>query len=252
MKCSKAVGVVLAGIIGSLGSLQGAIRPPDSDCQGEPVATPPVRTHLFEDRSTGWYWVYESVAQAQSFRALGSDIGAIRLRVAQLNEQVPTAPLEIEVRSGDLQKVYLRGSISPEDATLKFQWSAAKLEHKAPLEEGQSYVLLLHSRETHHDTPWLVGAAFRNAFPDGRHLGYPDDLMFSIEFTRCINLVVGPPLNARPEYPIGSGRKGGKAMPTAPALRSASWAQSREARFDPLGPIPAGEKVLPRVSTRAR
>ena len=51
-----------------------------------------------------------------------------------------------------------------------------------PLTKGNTYVLLLQSKNTRHDAPWLINAIFQNVYPEGRHLGYEDDLFFSLSY----------------------------------------------------------------------
>src|SRR4051812_8244403 len=76
----------------------------------------------FPGHSAGWYWIYEGVAHAQTFRATGQELSGVRLRVARLNARPLAAPLEVEVRDLNLREVHLEGRIRPEQANRAFAW----------------------------------------------------------------------------------------------------------------------------------
>src|SRR5262249_38674510 len=141
----------------------------------------PRQLRLHEADSRGWYWAYEGIAQAQSFQATGRDVEALYLRVARLQE-VPAAPLEVEIRDEKLKVTYAQGQVAPTEAGRTFRWARVAFDFQVPLHEGRTYVILLHSRRTSHQNPWLINAKFGNVYPQGRHLGYADDLFFSISF----------------------------------------------------------------------
>ena len=194
----------------------------------------------FEGRSAGWYWVYEGVAHAQSFVATGREVSSLHLRVARLNARQPLAPLEVEVRDVSLREVFLQGQIRPQEAGRTFRWVPATLKYRAPLQGGKTYVLLLKSRTTRHDAPWLVNAMFRNLYPHGRHLGWTDDLFFALSFGNGTGLRVGLPLSTEPTLPLNSGLKGGAPKPGVPTLSFGGFSCPPVAARDPLGPVPLG------------
>jgi hypothetical protein len=203
----------------------------------------PSKSQIFRNSSPSWYWVYEGVAQGESFVASGTQVEALRLRVAQLNDASPEAPLEVEIRSPNLRATYVRGSIRPDEAAREFHWAAAQLDHCAPLEKGKPYVLLMHSKTTRHNAPWLINAVFKHVYPSGRHLGYADDLFFSLSFSSGTDLHVGPATTEEPCLPTNSGRKGGVSVPTAPTLQHGGRTRPAIAASDPLGPIPSAYRV---------
>lgn len=191
--------------------------------------------------SPGWYWVYEGIAHGQSFVALETQIEAIRLRVARLNGKEPTAPLQVEIRDRSLSTIFAQGTIAPDRAQETFQWASVNLEYRASLKKGYTYILLVHSKETTHDGPWLVNAVFANPYPNGRHLGYQDDLIFSISFNGR-GLHVGPLLHSSPTLPHNSGRPGGIAVRTEPSLHFGGFTRPAATALDPLGPLPKGQR----------
>ena len=207
------------------------------------VNAQPLKSQIFRDSSPSWYWVYEGVAQGQSFVATGTAVETLHLRVAQLNDASPEAALEVKVRSPDLRALYVCGTIPPDEAAREFRWAAARLDHRGPLEKGKSYVLLMHSKETRHNAPWLVNAVFKDLYPSGRHLGYADDLYFFLSFSSGAELHVGPSTTAAPCVPTNSGRKGGMPMPTAPTLGFGGRSRPAIAAHDPLGRIPEAHKI---------
>jgi len=201
------------------------------------------QAQVFEGRSAGWYWVYEGVAHAQSFVANGEQLQALRLRVARLNPRQPAAPLEVEVRDTTLRQVYARGLIPPAVTGRAFRWAAAELVTFSPLERSQRYVLLVHSCGSRHDAPWLVNATFHDLYPEGRHLGYTDDLFFALSFRDGSSLGVGPASDADFTLPINSGRRGGAPRPGRPTLSFGGWTCPQVAASDPLGPIPEASRA---------
>jgi len=60
--------------------------------------------------SRGWYWIYQAIAHAQFFVSNGQPIRELRVPVARLNNNIPAAPLEVEIRnaSPDSRREYDR------------------------------------------------------------------------------------------------------------------------------------------------
>jgi hypothetical protein len=201
------------------------------------------KSQIYPRSSDGWYWVYEGVAQGQTFVAVSARVETLRLRIARLNDSQPAAPLEVEIRSKDLQEIYVHGVIRPKDVTREFRWAAVELDHRALLRKGTTYVLLLHSKDTRHDAPWLLNATFEKLYSFGRHLGGADDLFFSLSFACGREVHVGPSSVDSPDLPINSGHKGGVPIPRRPTLTFSGRTRPAVAAHDPLGPIPQGQKV---------
>jgi hypothetical protein len=61
------------------------------------------------------------LAHGQTFCATGTIVEKLRLRVAQLTDQQPAAPLEVEIRSPDLRTFLVHGLIQPREASRYFQ-----------------------------------------------------------------------------------------------------------------------------------
>lgn len=202
----------------------------------------PRQVRLHQTDSRGWYWAYEGIAQAQTFHATGRDVEALYLRVARL-QGLPAAPLDVEIRDEKLKVIYAQGQIAPTDAGRNFRWAQVALDFQVPLQKGRTYVILLHSRRTSHQTPWLINARFGDVYPQGRHLGYADDLFFSISFTSGADLHVGPSFAVPGQLPIGLGKAGDPSTSKTPALSFAGQTCPRIARNDPIGPIPEGRKI---------
>ena len=240
------VGTVVLGASGVLA--YAAVPERSSPFDGAPPATERDAHSIFAARSRGWYWVYESVAHAQSFVARGTRIHGLWLRPAQLNATRPTAPLRVEVRDPHLKQVFAQGLIKAEDIDREFRWMPVELTFRAPLTAGQPYVLLLQSPESSHDAPWVVNAVYKDRYPDGRHLGYADDLLFRMTF-EAHEVRVGPALNVEFDTPVNSGMKGAPARSGATEL-SARYPRVKEAASDPIGPIPRGLKELARTKAR--
>ncbi len=192
--------------------------------------------------SPGWYWVYQSIAQSQSFLAVGSHIEKLDIRVAKLNANTPQAPLEVEVRDPSLKQVFAHGKISAGPATRDFQWRKVSLDFEAKLQPGRRYLLLFHSQDTNNKSPWLVNAIYRDVYPHGRRVGGKGDLFFSIHFSGGRRLHVGPNEDAKPTIPTNSGLGGGAAY-LAPLALYGESALPKAAEKDPLGKVPRGERV---------
>jgi hypothetical protein len=201
--------------------------------------------------SSGWYWVYEGVAQAQTFRASGNEVDKLQFRVAQLNQQAPTGDLEVEIRDLTLKEIYLRGTIPAAEATRDFRGVSVPVEHAVPLEKGSTYVLLLHSRNTAQNCPWVVNAIYRDLYSEGRHLGYCDDLFFLVAYRNGDTLRVGPSSNEHFVRPLNSGFAGGPSMRQPLTLVSPKVVPAA-AREDPLGPIPSARLVDSGAAAAAR
>jgi hypothetical protein len=242
MKKMMRSAALLIGLVASVCTAQAGLerRSPDRLAPLAPVDR--VARQVFEGRSPGWYWVYEGVAQAQTFVARGTRVSGLALRVARLNRNVPDAPLEVEVRDRSLRRIYLHGTIRAEDSALDFRWLAPEVDHAAPLEEGKVYVLLLHSGDTSCVAPWVVNAIYEDLYPDGRHLGHADDLSFSVSFAGGRRVRVGPPWNTPFDRPINSGGRGQTPVRRRLALYPLRSSPPADAA-DPLGAIPPGRKV---------
>lgn len=236
-------GLLVLGLALPLGALHASLRSQREDQIVVSGDIGPAKSQIFRDSSPTWYWVYEGVAQGQGFVAAGTQVDTMRLRIAHLNDAKPEAALEVEIRSPNLRALYVRGTIRPEEAGREFRWAAVQLDHRAPLEKDKPYVLLLHSKATRHNAPWLINAAFKDLYPSGRHLGYADDLFFSLSFSSGADLHVGPATTVEATLPMNSGRTGGAPMPTTPTLQFGGRSRPAIAASDPLGPIPSAYKV---------
>lgn len=203
-----------------------------------------------EASSHGWYWVYEGAAQGQTFRATGTEVDKLQLRVAQLNEQSPTGDLEVEIRDRTLKEVYLKGTISATEARRDFRWLSVRVDHAAALEKGANYVLLLHSRNTARHCPWVVNAIYGDLYPEGRHLGYGDDLYFLVSYRNGETLRVGPSGNEHFVRPLNSGFAGGPPMRQPLTLLSPKVVPAVAAK-DPLGLVPSARVVGPSAAAAA-
>jgi hypothetical protein len=223
----------------ALGLPLSALHGSQQQYSSEPIDSRPSMSRTYSALSPSWYWVYEGVAHGQTFVATGTQIEALQLRVARLNDGTPQGALQVEVRSSDLRVMYVRGTIAASAAGREFRWTGVQMEQRASLEKGKSYVLLIHSKATRHNAPWLINSIFEDVYPSGRHLGYTDDLFFSLSFSSGTELHVGPPTSGRSTIPVNSGRKGGTPVPTTPALRFGGQSLPVIARYDPLGPIPS-------------
>jgi hypothetical protein len=166
---------------------------------------------VFEAHSNGWHWVYGDMAQGQTFKASGATIRELKVRVARMNRNQPAGDMNIEIRSTDLKKVYLRGSIPAANSTVEFQWHKVKLDHVGDMKEGEEYWLIFHSRGTVGKACWAVNAAYKDVYPHGRFCQHAhEDLFFDMEFTNRRNLRVGPDgENTVQKLPINSGNEGG-------------------------------------------
>lgn len=232
---------VVSPVVAALVPVVGSHDPRDS-------AAAPAR--IYEADSRGWYWVYEGIAQAQSFKACGQKLEGLHLRVARLST-LPSAPLDVEIRGHDLKIVYAHGQIAPRQAASKFAWAEVVFDYLAPLQEGKTYVLLLHSRSTDHSSPWVINAHFRDTYPDGRHLGYADDLFFAISFASGASLQVGPSFALPGPQPLGFGKlRGGPCADKKPTLSFGGRVCPNIARNDPFGPIPQGCRITVKTQSR--
>ena len=163
------------------------------------------------------------------------------LRPAQLNAARPAAELHVEIRDPSLRTLYAQGRIGTEPLDREFRWLPVDFSYRAPLTAGVGYVLLLSSAGTEHTAPWIINAVYQDVYPDGRHLGYADDLFFRMTF-EVEELWVGPGANADLVVPFNSGMKAAPRKNGAVAL-SARFPAVREAAKDPVGPLPRADKV---------
>lgn len=166
---------------------------------------------VFEAHSNGWHWVYENLAQGQTFKPAGSKIEKLRLRVARMNKNQPAGALEVEIRDAQLKKVYLRGHIPAADSTVEFKWHTVKLDHVADLTESDEYVLIFQSRDTASKACWAVNAVYKDVYPHGQHSQHAtEDFFFEMQFSIRRTLRVGPEDDVTDEkVPINSGNEGG-------------------------------------------
>lgn len=148
---------------------------------------------VFEAHSYGWHWVYGDMAQGQSFKASGVTIRELKVRVARKNRNQPAGDMHVEIRSTDLTKIYLRGSIPAANSKVELQWHQVKLDHVGDLKEGEEYWLIFHSRGTVGKACWAVNAAYKDVYPHGRFGQHAhEDLFFDMEYSNRRNLRIGP------------------------------------------------------------
>ncbi|MCI0640419.1 MAG: hypothetical protein L0Y70_15210 [Gemmataceae bacterium] len=195
------------------------------------------RPTAYDAHFNGWHWVYSIIAHAQTFEATGSKVKSLKLRVAQLNDQRPLAPLEIEIRDAKFETIFLRGTIDAAVLTREFAWQPVKLNHVAPLQPKESYVLLFHSRDNSNKSPWVINAIYESVYPFGHHwYTHHEDFFFGIEYHDGKALRVGPKTDETAfKQPINSGAEGGPVENGGPLV------------LQTYGPIPQGKlKNLPR------
>lgn len=191
---------------------------------------------VFEAHSNGWHWVYADMAQGQTFKASGTTIQQLKVRLARMNRNQPAGDMDIEIRSTDLKQIYLRGSVPAANSTVEFQWHKVKLDHVADLKEGEEYWLIFHSRGTVSKACWAVNAAYKDVYPHGRFCQHAtEDLFFDMEFSNRRNLRVGPDgENTLQKLPVNSGNEGGQPGIAQGRLTLAG-----------VGALPDGEAVSP-------
>jgi hypothetical protein len=195
------------------------------------------RPSEFDADFNGWHWVYSTIVHAQTFEATGATVQTLKLRVAQLSGNRPTAPLEVEIRDAKFETIYVHGTIDPGVLERDFRWQLAALKHVAPLKFGETYVLVFHSRANKNTSPWAVNAIYRDVYPLGRHwYNHHEDFFFHIEYREGTSVRVGPKSDDTPmKTPISSGAQGG-GVEDGGGLRLQSF-----------GAIPVGRlKELPR------
>jgi hypothetical protein len=208
----------------------------------KPEASPkPALAGVYNADSRGWSSVFGGMAQGQYFLSTAPKVTAIALRVAKLNDNTPEAPLEVEVRDESLENIYAHGTIAPTKARLEFQWMDVVLDHVARIEQSKTYILLMHSQKTTERAPWLVNTVYRDVYPQGRHLGYGDDLFFKIVFDAAHVLLVGPSAE-NPGLPFSSGTPTMGRVSGPPTLEFPT-PHPAVADNDPVGPVPAGRYV---------
>jgi hypothetical protein len=194
------------------------------------------RPSEFDAHFNGWHWVYSTIAHAQTFEATGATVKSLKLRVAQLSANRPTAPLEVEIRDAKLETIYLRGAIDPGGLERDFRWRPVGLKHVAPLQFGETYVLVFHSRGNKNTSPWAVNAIYRDIYPYGRHwYTHTEDFFFQIEYHEGTSVRVGPKGDDTPlKTPISCGAQGGAHVEDGGGLR-----------LQTFGPLPAGKLKEP-------
>ena len=190
------------------------------------------RPSEFDAHFNGWHWVYSTIAHAQTFEATGATVKSLKLRVAQLSANRPTAPLEVEIRDAKFENIYVRGAIDPAVLERDFRWQPVGLKHVAPLKFGETYVLLFHARANKNTSPWAVNAIYRDIYPFGRHwYNQSEDFFFHIEYHEGTSVRVGPKGDDTPlKTPISSGAQGGAQVEDGGGLR-----------LQTFGPLPAGK-----------
>jgi hypothetical protein len=160
----------------------------------------------------GWHWVYSWIVHAQTFEATGANLRTLRLRVAQLSANRPTAPLDVEIRDKKLETIYLRGTINPAVLERDFRWQSVTFKQNAPLRFGETYAILFHSRANSNTSPWAINAIYQNVYPLGHHwYNTNEDFFFHIEYREGTSVRVGPKTDADAKMatPINSGTQGG-------------------------------------------
>lgn len=187
--------------------------------------------HVYTADFNGWNWVYSNIAHGQSFETPGTRIKSLKLRVAQLSERRPTAPLEVEIRDRSLGTIYLQGLIGSEVLQRDFTWQAVQIQKVAPLQAKGNYVLLFHSRDNNNRSPWAINAIYDNLYPHGHDLCTDhQDFFFQIDFDDAKTLRVGPEgENCTARTPISSGAEGGFVEDGGPL------------RLQGHGPLPRGK-----------
>src|SRR5262245_49877493 len=137
----------------------------------------------YDAHFNGWHWVYSTIVHAQTFEATGATVDKLRLRVAQLSANRPTAPLEVEIRDAKLETIYVRGTIDPAVLQREFAWRPVRLRHVAPLTHKEKYVLVFHSRDSKNTGPWAINAIYQDVYPGGHHwYTRTEDFFFAIDY----------------------------------------------------------------------
>jgi hypothetical protein len=169
--------------------------------------------------------VYSTIVHAQTFQATGATVDKLRLRVAQLSANRPTAPLEVEIRDPKLETIFVRGTIDPGALTREFAWQPVRLQHVAPLTPKETYALVFHSRDSKNTGPWAINAIYRDVYPGGHHwYTRTEDFFFAIDYADGRGLRVGPKSDDTAfKMPISSGAHGGGHVEDGGPLRLQSF-----------------------------
>jgi hypothetical protein len=196
------------------------------------------RPSEFDAHFNGWHWVYSTIAHAQTFEATGACVKSLKLRVAQLSSQRPTAPLDVEIRDPKLETIYVRGAIDPGVLERDFRWQKVTLKHVAPLKFGETYVLVFHSRANKNTSPWAVNAIYRDIYPFGRHwYTHHEDFFFHLDYHEGTSVRVGPKGDDTPmKTPISSGAQGGAQVEDGGGLRLQGFGLLPMAKLQPSHP----------------
>jgi hypothetical protein len=188
------------------------------------------RPSEFDADFNGWHWSFGWIAHVQTFEATGATVQSLRLRVAQLNDNRPAAPLEVEIRDLKFETIYALGSIDPAVTQRDFRWQPVALKHVAPLKFGETYALVFHSRGSKNTGPWVVNTVYRDIYPFGYqwHAKH-QDVFFHIEYCEGTSVRVGPKGDdVTMKTPINSGASAGMIGDGPLAVQD-------------FGPLPAGK-----------
>lgn len=168
---------------------------------------------VYDSHFNGWQWVSSKFApKTQGFKATGSNILSLKLRVASINDFHPRAPLMVEIwdSSSSTDAVtsrYLQGRIDPSVLSKNFRWQKVVIENSRPLKIGANYVLIFSSpNDTETRSRWLVNASYKDTYPDGHGCYSNEDFFFDIGFSDGYSIRVGPSAEGGPmDIPINSG-----------------------------------------------
>lgn len=182
-------------------------RPLGADARRRIVAMIADLGDRYPAESNGWYMVGQGMAHAQSFKATGTTVLSLHVRVALPGGPEQAAPLDVDIRDATMERIFARGAIDPAHANPKHAWQMVSLTHRAPLTAGTTYRIVFHSRQT--EKAWNINAVYKPVYPHGEHVGHPlkDSLFFRLGFKDGKSIHVGPALDAAPVQPINGGAK---------------------------------------------
>ena len=115
------------------------------------------------------------------------------------------------MRDPSLEKVLLRGTVSPKEAGKSFRWTQVSLPAKAEkLEKGKPYVLVFRSPDTLNEAPWILA--------EKEPLGLPKDprdfaarhFACAVQFKDGPEVRFGPAAGAPASTPSGTRTGGGQ------------------------------------------
>lgn len=136
-------------------------------------------------QSTSGKPIYQSVAGAQSFKAIEEKVAHVRLSVAALNG-TPEGPLHVEIRSSDLREVYYVGNIFPENLHKPFSNQFVSFTYTTwnRLVVGREYTLVFMATSSSNENPWLVNQTSSDVCAGTSSLSQAsEDFHFEVMFT---------------------------------------------------------------------